>query len=62
MLNTPAANDLVVCGSGFDRVLADRKDVVANDCEKVAVGGGSIDAFYESIPESFFEGMPPLFG
>jgi Ca2+-binding RTX toxin-like protein len=29
------AADIVTCGSGFDRVVADTKDVVAPDCEKV---------------------------
>ena len=62
--------DVVTCGSGFDRVLADRKDVVAPDCEKVVVVHGSVedqfrqgDRFYESIPQSFFEGLnPEIFG
>jgi Ca2+-binding RTX toxin-like protein len=30
-----SAEDIVTCGSGFDRVVADTKDVVAPDCEKV---------------------------
>jgi Ca2+-binding RTX toxin-like protein len=60
-INKPADVDVVVCGSGFDRVLVDRKDVVAPDCEKVFVGLGSVDAFSNSIPESFFEGLPPPF-
>jgi len=30
--------DKVTCGPGFDRVRADRKDVVANDCEQVRRG------------------------
>jgi hypothetical protein len=53
----PASKDGVVCGTGFDRVLADRKDVVAPDCEKVSFGDA--EKFYESIPESFFEGLHP---
>jgi Ca2+-binding RTX toxin-like protein len=57
-INEPADVDVIVCGSGFDRVLVDRKDVVAPDCEKVFVGLGSVDAFSNSIPESFFEGLP----
>ena len=57
--NAPASRDLVSCGTGFDRVLADRKDAVAKDCEKVFVGRKSIDEFNESIPESFFRGLPP---
>jgi Ca2+-binding RTX toxin-like protein len=53
----PAFKDVVACGSGFDRVLADRKDVVASDCEKASLGDA--ERFYESIPESFFEGLHP---
>ena len=63
--NFPAAKDLVACGGGFDRVLADRADVVAPDCERVVVVRGSREAvlrqeheFFESIPESFFAGLP----
>jgi Ca2+-binding RTX toxin-like protein len=63
-----SARDLVVCGSGFDRVAADSKDVFAPDCEKVLVFRGGtlseyfdvIDAFYlETVPPSFYEGLPP---
>jgi hypothetical protein len=57
-INKPADVDVLVCGSGFDRVLVDRIDVVAPDCEKVFVGFGSIEAFENSIPDSFFEGLP----
>lgn len=53
-----AGKDVVVCGSGFDRVLADRKDQVAPDCEKVFVGRGAIDDYFDSIPQSFFDGLP----
>jgi len=35
-----SARDRVVCGSGFDWVAADKKDVVAPDCEKVVVFRG----------------------
>jgi Ca2+-binding RTX toxin-like protein len=59
VLNSPAAKDVVLCGRGFDRVSADREDVIAPDCEKVFIGLGSQDAFFESIPESFFEGLNP---
>ena len=62
----PAFKDVVVCGDGFDRVLADRKDAVARDCERVKIVRGSreeifeqFDAFIESLPESFIEGLPP---
>src|SRR5919112_1225242 len=57
-INKPADVDVIVCGSGFDRVLVDRIDVVAPDCEKVFVGFGSVEEFEESIPQSFFEGLP----
>jgi len=57
-VNVPAAKDIVSCGSGFDRVLVDRKDVVASDCEKVFIGLGAGEEFIESIPQSFFEGLP----
>jgi Ca2+-binding RTX toxin-like protein len=60
-INKPADEDVVVCGSGFDRVLVDRKDVVAPDCEKVFVGFASVEDFTDSIPDSFFEGLPPPF-
>ena len=61
VVNDPAGKDVVTCGGGFDRVLADRADVIAPDCEKVFVGLASADAFFESIPESFWEGLPPQF-
>ncbi len=64
--HVPAAKDVVVCGDGLDRVLADRKDTVAKDCERVKIVSGSreeifeqFDAFIESIPQSFFEGLNP---
>jgi Ca2+-binding RTX toxin-like protein len=57
-INKPADVDVIVCGSGFDRVLVDRIDVVAPDCEKVFVGFGSVEEFTESIPQSFFDGLP----
>jgi Ca2+-binding RTX toxin-like protein len=61
-INAPAGRDLVVCGDGFDRVWVDRKDVVAPDCEKVILGVGSAqaEAFFGSIPQSFFEALPPF--
>jgi Ca2+-binding RTX toxin-like protein len=58
--NDPVFKDIVTCGDGFDWVFADRKDVIAPDCERVFIGSGSIDEFLESIPESFWEGLPPL--
>jgi Ca2+-binding RTX toxin-like protein len=35
MYNDPAAEDIAICGSGFDRVFADKKDTIAPDCERV---------------------------
>ena len=61
VFNKPAGKDVVSCGGGFDRELADRADVVAPDCERVFVGERKIDAFFESIPESFWEGLHPRF-
>ena len=61
VFSRPASEDVVSCGGGFDRVLADRKDVVAPDCEKVFVGLGADEAFRESIPQSFDEGLNPNF-
>jgi Ca2+-binding RTX toxin-like protein len=66
VLHYRSARDLVVCGSGFDRVAANRKDAVAADCEKVVVFRGGtrseffdvLDSFYESIPQNFYEGLP----
>jgi Ca2+-binding RTX toxin-like protein len=55
---SPVGKDVVSCGSGFDRVLADRTDVIAADCERVFFGRSNIDAYFESFPESFFEGLP----
>jgi Ca2+-binding RTX toxin-like protein len=61
VINDPAGKDVVACGRGFDRVLADRADLLAPDCERVFRGLGSLDSFFESIPESFFEGLHPRF-
>jgi Ca2+-binding RTX toxin-like protein len=61
VLNSPASEaseDIVVCGRGFDRVLADSEDVVAPDCERVSIGEASIDEFFESIPPNFFPSLP----
>jgi hypothetical protein len=59
VVNRPAFKDLVTCGEGFDRVIADRKDVLADDCERVFIGLGSEDEFFASIPQSFWEGLQP---
>ena len=58
-VNKPAFEDIVTCGGGLDRVIADRKDVLAPDCEKVFVGLGSGDEFNASISQSFFAGLHP---
>ena len=56
---SPVGKDVLSCGSGFDRVLADRTDEIAPDCERVFFGRSNIDTFFEDIPNSFFEGLPP---
>jgi Ca2+-binding RTX toxin-like protein len=56
---SPVGKDILSCGSGFDRVLADRTDVIAADCERVFFGQRNIRAFFEDIPQSFWEGLPP---
>ena len=61
LVNKPAGKDVVSCGSGIDRVLADRADVVSPDCEKVFMGTAAADKFFNSIPQSFIEGLPPQF-
>src|ERR671915_552129 len=67
--HVPAVKDRVSCGGGFDRVVADSKDTVSDDCEKVLVVHGSKkevrkqeDAFFKSLPpatrkffDTFFE-------
>ena len=35
--DVPAAKDRVRCGSGVDRVYADKADIVSGDCEKVSI-------------------------
>jgi hypothetical protein len=57
---SPRGKDFLSCGSGFDRVMADRTDVIAPDCERVFFGRRHIDEFLDSIPESFWEGLPQL--
>jgi Ca2+-binding RTX toxin-like protein len=61
--HVPAFRDVVVCGRGFDRVAADPKDTVASDCEKVSIirTAAQDERFFFSIPQSFFEGLPPVF-
>src|SRR5919112_2485140 len=60
---TGVTKDVVACGSGFDRVLDDRTDVVAPDCERVSVGLRNVEAFYDSIQRiSFWDGLAPPWG
>ena len=54
----PAFRDLVVCGDGFDYVLADPKDVVASDCESVRILRGPIEELLEQ--EQQFFASPPI--
>jgi Ca2+-binding RTX toxin-like protein len=61
VFNDPAFKDLVACGGGFDRVFADKKDLVASDCERVADTPSEFEQLANSIPESFDEGLPPSF-
>ncbi len=56
--NVPAVKDRVSCGRGFDRVIADRKDVVGDDCERVRVVRGSLEEVFEQ-EAAFFEAVPP---
>src|SRR5215203_4773335 len=60
--NDPAGKDVVRCGGGFDRVLADRADVVAPDCEKVFIAPAAVNKFFNSIPQSFWRSLPYPFG
>ncbi len=71
MDNVPARKDIVSCGGGFDRVIADRKDVVGGDCERVRVVHGTEEeviqqeaAFFETVPPAvteFFGPWDPFF-
>src|SRR5215210_6247266 len=47
----PAFKDIVVCGDGFDRVLADPKDVVAPDCARVQILQGPIEELLQQEQE-----------
>ena len=63
-VNKPAHRDFVTCGRGFDRVLADTEDVVAPDCEKVAVGLAASRDLQQQLEDSGFfdrliEGLAP---
>jgi Ca2+-binding RTX toxin-like protein len=56
--HAPAVRDIVSCGGGLDRLIADRKDVVADDCERVRVVHGS-EAEVTEQEQAFFETVPP---
>jgi hypothetical protein len=60
--HSPAFEDRVSCGSGFDVVGADRKDVVAPNCEKVGIIGSSAEEgeFFETILPKFYKGLAPF--
>jgi hypothetical protein len=62
--NRPAYKDVLTCGDGLDRVLVDRKDEVAEDCERVAIGQAEDLLGFGPLEEAgFFEefeaGLPP---
>ena len=61
--NRPATKDIVSCDGGSDLVVADRKDLVADDCEKVRRGHTpeqEIDALFVELGfEEVIEGLPP---
>jgi RTX calcium-binding nonapeptide repeat (4 copies) len=61
-VNAPASRDVVVCGDGFDRVFADTRDTIAPDCEKVADSGSEFEQLGNSIPQSFWDGLPAPWG
>jgi Ca2+-binding RTX toxin-like protein len=60
--HTPAFEDRVVCGEGFDVVGADRKDVVASNCEKVGIirTAAQEGQFFESVLPRFYRGLAPF--
>ncbi len=61
VFNDPAFKDLVTCGDGFDSVFADRKDVLAPDCERVADRGPERERLARALERSgFFERLAPF--
>ena len=66
--NRPAARDTVTCGGGFDRVGADTKDVVSDDCERVIVDSAAVPLAHrltqqlaeEGFFVTFFRGLAPV--
>lgn len=70
-LFSPAGADRVTCGRGYDYVLADKADLVASDCEQVAVDRRRGKYGYELRgsargetirPREFFEGPIRILG
>ena len=64
-INQPAKRDLVACGRGFITVIADTRDAVAPDCEKVVVGVAAADRLIRQLKNSgfferFFYGLAPF--
>jgi Ca2+-binding RTX toxin-like protein len=61
--NDPARRDVVSCGGGFDRVSADTKDLVTDDCERVRIGPAAHEELEEMFEElgfvEVFEGLAP---
>jgi Ca2+-binding RTX toxin-like protein len=65
--NRPATRDIVTCGSGFDRVAADERDLVASDCEQVRRGpnaGQRLDEYLiaSGFYDDLFGGLAPFPG
>ena len=58
VFNEPAFKDIVTCGDGRDWVFADKKDMLADDCERVADRVSEFEEFFQSIPGSFWQGLP----
>jgi hypothetical protein len=62
--DSPAFKDVVRYDRGFDRVSADRKDLVSDDCEVVTVGRAEGEELLEDLEETgilerIFEGLAP---
>ncbi len=53
-----SVKDAVACGGGLERVLADRKEVVAGAREKVYFGLRDRE-FFRKVPRNFFKELPP---
>jgi hypothetical protein len=67
VFNRSARRDIVTCGSGFDRVFAYKKDLVADDCEVVAISAAAQEELFQNLEETgffdrFFSGLPPFPG